>query len=165
MKIKENILKKIGETEFSGAVNMLIKPIGMIISIIYTPLLLAFLGNEKYGLWATVLSIINWINYFDAGIGNGLRNLLSKEVGNKQYNETKKSVSTAYGLLMVIAGVTLTLLVILTYKLDWYEIFSTTIDMKYTLLISFTFICINFVLALSNMLLYALQKAEVVLFN
>lgn len=139
---------------------MLIKPISMVISIVYTPLLLAFLGDEKYGLWATLLSVINWINYFDVGIGNGLRNLLSKEIAEDEKEGAQKSVSTAYTIISAIAFVVFVALLISVFALDWKTIFSTAIDMKWPLLISFAFICINFILALSNTLLYALQKSE-----
>ena len=155
-----NILKSIDRTEKSGMINMLIKPISMLISIVYTPLLLSFLGDEKYGLWATLLSIINWINYFDVGIGNGLRNLLSKEFAEQNYHEAKKSVSTAYTVLSIIAGVVYVVLILSVIILDWNSIFSTTIEVGLTLTISFTFICINFVLALSNILFHALQQSE-----
>lgn len=158
MKIK--LLSKISVTEKSGAINMLIKPISMLISIVYTPLLLAFLGDEKYGLWATLLSVINWINYFDVGIGNGLRNLLSKEIAEDEKGEAKKSVSTAYTIISGIALIVFVVLMVSVFAMDWKTLFSTKIDMRLPLLISFAFICVNFVLALSNTLLYALQKSE-----
>ena len=59
------INSKIGTTEKSGLITMLIKPISILISFFYTPLLLSFLGNEKYGIWSTILSITTWINFFD----------------------------------------------------------------------------------------------------
>lgn len=159
MAIKQ-VLNKLGNTEKSGIINMLIKPISMLISIVYTPLLLAFLGDEKYGLWATILSIINWINYFDVGIGNGLRNLLSKEIAEENYDEARKSVSTAYMILSMIALGVYFVLVLSVIFLNWNTIFSTTIEIRPTLTISFTFICLNFVLALSNILFHALQQSE-----
>lgn len=147
-------------TTRSGIINMCLKPVSMFLSLAYTPLLLAYLGDIKYGLWATVLSIINWINYFDVGIGNGLRNLLTKELSEEQYEEAKKSISTAYCVLTCISGVVLILVLIITISMDWFSFFSTDIDMRVTLAISFIAICINFVLSLSNILLYALQLSE-----
>ena len=76
----KKIIKSVGLTT-------IIKPVGMIVSFIYTPMLLAYLGEEKYGIWITVLTVINWINYFDVGIGNGLRNCLASEVGQRKYDE------------------------------------------------------------------------------
>lgn len=147
-------------TTRSGIINMCLKPVSMFLSLAYTPLLLTYLGDAKYGLWATLLSIINWINYFDVGIGNGLRNLLAKELSEEQYEEAKKSISTAYCVLTCISGIVLLIVLILTTSIDWFSFFATDIDMRPTLAISFILICVNFVLSLSNTLLYALQLSE-----
>lgn len=156
----EIIRNKIDTTTKSALINLCIKPVGMVLGLVYTPLLLNYLGMEKYGLYATLISIISWINYLDIGIGNGLRNLLSKELANEELNEAKKSVSTAYLMLSAISIILLIVLIIGTLFLDWSSILKTEIDMKTPLLISFIFICINFVLALCNTLLYALQLSE-----
>mgnify|MGYP000971711398 CR=1 FL=1 len=163
MRIKiESFFKKyhIDATDKSGIKNMALKPLGMILSLVYTPLLLSYLGDVKYGLWTTILSVISWINYCDIGIGHGLRNLITKEMTDKKYKDAQKSVSTAYIVLTIIACIILVVLILITFTLNWYNIFNTSIDMKLPLLISFIFIVINFVLALCNTLLYALQLSE-----
>ena len=156
----KRIIKQISNTERSGIINMCIKPISMIISLLYVPLLLRYLGDSKYGLWATMLSIINWINYFDVGIGNGLRNILSKELYNNDMYEARRSVSTAYIILTGIATIVYVILIASVFLFDWKYVFSTDINVMPVLIISFSFISINFVLALSNTLWYALQKPE-----
>ncbi|WP_288951938.1 hypothetical protein [uncultured Catenibacterium sp.] len=147
-------------TTKSGLINMALKPASMLLTILYTPMLLSYLGDEKYGLWVTLLSIINWVNYFDVGIGNGLRNLLAKELAEDELNEVKKSVSTAYITLSIIAGSIMIVSIIFSLLVNWRLIFNTDLDMRGPLLISVMFICINFVLALSNTILYALQLSE-----
>ena len=144
----------------SGMINLALKPVSLVISLIYTPILLSYLGDERYGLWATLLSIINWVNYFDVGIGNGLRNLLSKEIADKKELDAQKSVSTAYIILSGISSILLILLLVSVAFVNWNGIFSTEIDMRAPVAISFTLIIINFVLSLINTLLYALQKSE-----
>lgn len=157
----KNLLSRyISSTEKSGFVNMILKPISLILSLLYTPLLLSYLGDEKYGLWATILSVISWINYFDIGIHNGLRNVLSKEIPAGEYKEAQKSVSTATVVLSLIAGVLLIILVVLTLTVNWNKFFSTEIDMRSPVMISFVFICVNFILSISNIVYYALQKSE-----
>jgi O-antigen/teichoic acid export membrane protein len=162
MKRIEALLEKfhVDAADISGLKNMGMKPIAMLLSFIYIPILLSYLGDEKYGLWTTILSVISWVNYFDVGIGHGLRNILTKELTEKRYKDAQKSVSTAYIALTGIAFVILVILIILTFTSNWYSVFNTTIDMKIPLLISFIFIVINFVLALCNTLLYALQMSE-----
>ena len=41
---------KMGSTEKSALINMGFKPISAIVSLVYTPMLLSYLGDEKYGL-------------------------------------------------------------------------------------------------------------------
>ena len=55
----KSILERFKNNKLSKSVllNVLLKPIGMIISFLYTPLLLNYLGDEKYGVWVTVLSM------------------------------------------------------------------------------------------------------------
>ena len=45
------------------------KPLSMIISYIYVPIALDYLGVEKYGIWSTILTILSWISYLDIEIG------------------------------------------------------------------------------------------------
>ena len=155
---KKTFLKD--KTGKSGLVNLALKPVSLIISLIYTPLLLSYLGDEKYGLWATLLSIINWVNYFDVGIGNGLRNLLTKEISSQKQQEANKSVSTAYLMLSCISFLMLFVLIIGVLVINWNKVFSTEIDMRGPIAISFTLIVMNFILSLVNTILYALQKSE-----
>lgn len=157
---KNKMLGKLDSTKRSSIVNMALKPLSVILSLFYTPLLLTYLGNEKYGLWSTVLSIISWINYFDIGIGNGLRNTLSTYISEKEYRKAKYAVSTAYLTLSAISIFIFIILLFCIVILDWKLIFSTSVEMELVLLISFFFICLNFILSLGNILLYALQLSE-----
>jgi len=66
----------------SISLNVILKPFSMLVSFFYTPILLSFLGNEQYGVWITMLSVLNWLTIFDFGIGGGFRNLLSQKLAN-----------------------------------------------------------------------------------
>ena len=147
-------------TAKSSIKNMLLRPFGMLLAVVYTPLLLDYLGEEANGVWATVLSVITWINYCDLGIGNGLRNLLARELAEDDYNNAQKSISTAYVVLSGIAIVLLLIMLIPTFLLDWYSVLNTNINVRTMLVITEVYISLNFVLALSNSILYALQKSE-----
>lgn len=164
VKNKMRIFKsgRISSTERSAIINMGLKPVSLVLSLIYTPILLEYLGDEKYGLWATILSVITWISFFDVGIGSGLRNLLSKLIAEDNETDGKKAISTAYIILSIISILLFCILAALALFADWNYFFSTTISLNMVLLITFLFICINFVLALSNSILYALNKAEMV---
>lgn len=164
MKIFENIrmhFKNDGRLKKSIAINIAMKPIGMVVSLLYVPLLLKYLGSEQYGIWVTILSIINWINYFDIGIGNGLRNMLTEELAQKEFSKAKSSVSTAYVSLSVISSVALMIASVFVLLLNWKTVFNTNINVQIPLWISVAFICINFVMSLQKIECYALQKSEI----
>lgn len=152
-------------TARSSVINVIVKPISMLLALVSTPLLLSYLGDEKYGLWATILSVTSWINYCDVGVGNGLRNLLSKQIAKKNFKDAEKSISTAYICLTGVSLTILMVLIIFSIFIDWKSAFKTNIDLQLTMIITFIFICINFVLALSNTVLYALQLSETVSFR
>ena len=47
----KNVKKNIG-------LNILMKPVAMILSFVYVPLALSYLGDERYGVWATISSFV-----------------------------------------------------------------------------------------------------------
>ncbi len=144
----------------SMIVSTLCKPIGLLISFLYTPAMLAYLGDETYGIWATILQIINWVNYFDVGIGQGLRNTLASYIAQKDEEKASHAVSTGYIALSVISGVVLLIGSIAILLVDTNWLFNTSVVVKPALFVSFFCICLNFVLGLVRSQLYATQHAE-----
>ena len=55
-----------------------VKGFGIFISLLVVPVTIKFLNPTEYGIWLTLNSILLWINTFDIGLGNGLRNKLSE---------------------------------------------------------------------------------------
>ena len=65
-----------------------IKGLGMIVNMLSMPLYIDYFNdNMVLGLWFTILTVVNWILSFDVGIGNGLRNHLTKALAEKDYEE------------------------------------------------------------------------------
>lgn len=61
-----------------------IKGLGMIVNMLSMPLYIDYFGNNMIlGLWFTILTVVNWILSFDVGIGNGLRNHLTKALSKR----------------------------------------------------------------------------------
>lgn len=162
MKIKEKFL---GYSNGSIAKNMAIstvcKPISMIISYLYVPIVLNYLGVEKYGVWATILTILSWIGYFDIGIGNGLRNKLTESLSKKD-GQSKKLVSSAYAfiaVLMIAASIVFSVIAAFT---NWNRVFGVSDiseNLAAVVIISVCFMTLNFILSICKNVLYALQKA------
>ena len=144
----------------------LFKGISIILSLVYVPVVLNYLGDYKYGVWASVLSIISWISYFDLGIGNGLRNRLSEALASDGPKiDAKTLISSAYAILGAVVAVVAVVCGVAITLVDWAALLSAW-DVSESLLcvmeISFLGMCFSFVLMLCNNIFYAFQKAQVV---
>lgn len=147
------------------SISMIMKPVSMILSLIYTPLALSFLGDIKYGIWAIILNIVSWINYFDIGIGNGLRNKLAEAIATGDQKSAKTYVSTAYIGTTIISS-TFCVIVSLAWKLfrlsDFFNLNVPDENTDLIIFISVFFVCVNFVLSLSKTSAYAIQQPGII---
>lgn len=157
MTIKERIsallLKKEGLTgkyieQLGGS--LMVRVFGIAITLLYIPLLLDFLNEEKYGIWVTLTTIINWIRIFDVGLGNGLRNKLAEAIALDRKADAKKLVSTSYAILALIFLSILILVLPISHYLDWNSILKayniSAGELKMLTSISISFILVGFVL-------------------
>ena len=89
--------------------------IGNIVGIIYTPIMLRMLGQEEYGLYALVGSMIATLSLVDLGFGNACIRYISKyrALGDKEkeynVNGLFLLINTVIGILALIIGLYLIL--------------------------------------------------------
>lgn len=144
---------------------MVMKPLSILLSMVYTPIVLAFLGETKYGVWAIVLNIVSWINYFDIGIGNGLRNRLTESITRGNEKDSHKYVSTAYvgtALISVSFFVLITVIWNLFGLSAFFKLNVSGENTNIVILFSVLFVCVNFVLSLSKTSAYAIQQPGII---
>ena len=105
-----NIKKIFNDSEYrlvaiNICLSILFKGGSLILSLFNTRLYILYFGNDTIlGGWYAILSILNWILYFDLGIGNGIRNKIVVPLERKDYSVVKKYVSTGYVVIGVISG-------------------------------------------------------------
>lgn len=64
----------------------ILKIISLSTSLLIVPITINYLNKEVYGIWMTITSILFWINTFDIGLGNGMRNYLTEAISQKNYS-------------------------------------------------------------------------------
>ncbi len=111
VKAKKNIIASFG-----------IKGISIIIGFIFVPLLINYLGTFEYGIWITLGSIVGWINYFDIGLGNGLRNKFAEALAKDEKKLAQIYVSTTYAALSMIFGTFFVIFLAVNPFLNWSTI-------------------------------------------
>lgn len=148
------------------ALSGLCRPISLVVNFLYIPIVLKFLGDEKYGVWATLLTILSWISYFDIGIGNGLRNKLTEAISEGRIDDSKKLVTSAYVFISAIMACLLIIVCIIARFIDWNKLLgvSPTFDenLLIIILVCVLFVSSNFILSICRNILYAIQKASFV---
>ena len=163
---------KIRTTNFLSQVksSLIYKILSILISFILVPIMIRYLGNEKYGVWATLLTIINLVIFFDFGIANGTRNYISKALFElKNNNEVKSFISTGYGSLIIFSIILYILFYIISFWINWQLIFNITDisnkDLQRTVNITLFFILLNFSLSMSHQVYNAIQKSSLIVIN
>lgn len=149
LKIKKSII-----------LNVLLKPIAMILSLLYTPVILRYLGAETYGLWTTISSTISWILTFDVGIGNGLRNRLVESLDKGDIKASKHLISTAYVSLSLITMAIFIFFLVINCFVNWNSFFNTEENVGPIIIITVIAICMSFILSLINTISFSLQRSE-----
>ena len=144
--------------------SLIIKGFGILISLLLVPLTLGYLNPYEYGIWITLNSILTWINYFDIGLGNGLRNKLTEALAIKDYNMAQMYVSTALVLLFFIALILYALFLILSSFISWYDILnveSSIRNLDTIVMIVMFCMCICFVLRIIGTIFLSYQNTWV----
>ena len=137
----------------------LIKALSIIISIIYVPLVLDFLDQEKYGIWVTLTTIVNWIKILDIGMGGGMRLKLSETIALQLPQKGRIYVSTTYGIIGGIFLFVLLLFYFINPFLNWQNILNSSLipQSQLTAITAFsvTFIILGFILQSVNLIYLA----------
>ena len=149
----------------SAVLSLAFKGLSMLLSLISAPLLLEILGEYRYGVWASIGSMISWVYMCDLGIGNGLRNKLAISFVNNDRIATKNYISIAYILVGIISVICFLAAVIFTFFVDFEQLLGVSLgteSIDAVFIVAVAFVCTNFVASLVYHILYAMQKTELV---
>jgi O-antigen/teichoic acid export membrane protein len=105
-----------------GATALLAKLVAMVAALATVPLTVRYLGAERYGLWATLFSILAWLSLADLGLCNGLMNALSQAFGQGRRDLAREYVSTAFWGLSGIAVLLGALISLSQGRIDWMSV-------------------------------------------
>ncbi len=144
--------------------SFILKIISAALNFLLVPVLYTVLGNNYFGIWAFLLTLVSWISIFDIGIGNGLRNKLTEAISLKKTIDARKYISTAYITVSAIGLLLILISVCLVNILNWEIIFNTKesfkSEFKFVMLIYFISIILTFILNLINSILSAFQLSS-----
>ena len=113
----------------------------------------------------TLSSVLAWFEFFDIGLGNGLRNRFAEAVARGNHELARIYVSTTYAILGIIFTAVLLLFYAVNPFLEWTKILNTSLvperELSLLALIVFTFFILRFIFKLIGTILMADQRPAV----
>lgn len=151
----KNVIRQIGAS-------MILKFISVCLNIVMVPILLTKLGAEKYGIWSTLLMVMQWVLLMDIGIGNGLKNRLIESLSKNKLPEAKEYVSTAYFSLGFFGIILMIVITPIFFLFNWNKIFNSyaqsNTDLRSIVMILIYTTIFYLILSLINQILSAVQR-------
>ncbi len=153
--VKKNIFRSI-----------IIKGCSILINLLFVPITLNYVNEERYGIWLTLSSIVMWFNFFDLGLGNGLRNKLAEAVALNDIDSQKKIISTTYASMITISLIISLVYFFIKPYIQWNSLLGVNLKYKselnqlaFALVLMF---CMQFVLQIINAINNAFQMSFLV---
>jgi O-antigen/teichoic acid export membrane protein len=136
--------------------------VGMVAGLVMIPIALNYLNPTKYGVWLILSSLIAWVNFFDIGLGNGLRNKLAEALASQDFVRARTYVSTTYAILTIIISALLVSFFFVNQFINWFKVLnvppSFNEDLGLLIVVVFFFFALRFVLGLIVTILTADQR-------
>lgn len=136
----------------------------ILISVVYR----YFSNDELNGIWLTISSLLTWMTFFDFGIANSLRNIITKTLSEKKINLTNRYIFTTY-IVMILPVIVIVIIGLFSItNINWIEFFNVkliTLSNEYLIyFIGLTIVLysINFYLSILYAILHALYKSYLI---
>nr|WP_315473971.1 oligosaccharide flippase family protein [uncultured Rhodoferax sp.] len=146
--------------QIKGAV--VFKAVAMLASFLAIPMMIRYLGQEQFGVWSTLLTVMSWIVFFDLGVGNGLRNKVAEALARNDKAEAANYIASGYSLIGLIALVLWALVTSASFFVPWHAVFNTQsiseATLRLTVQVAVFFVVFNFWIGLISAILGAVQK-------
>ncbi|MCX6826362.1 MAG: oligosaccharide flippase family protein [candidate division Zixibacteria bacterium] len=94
-----NILRQFGKNILTGGASLAVR---MVLVFLVTPLLIHTLGNDLYGVWVLIFSIINYMTICDFGLQQALVRFISKFLGLNDYQKINSVLNTAFSVYALV---------------------------------------------------------------
>lgn len=144
--------------------SLIAKFFNLLIGFITVPLVLNYLDKYNFGIYSTLTSILLWIDLFDIGLGQGLRNKLTIAYTEKNIELCKKYISTTYAILIIISFSLIIFFYISGFFISWNKILNVdkipSNELNLLAGIVFTSFSIRFVTSIINKIYFAMHKSS-----
>lgn len=166
---KNSLLTKFKKIFFSifsksNLYNYLIQLGTILINLLLLPMLLTILNKERFGVWQTMLSIISYVSLLNFGLGNGLRNSITKYSIHNDFNSINKAIGQTIikmTKIILLASLIIFPLYFLFFNptVFFRNLSNINVEVKISIAIYLLFFMTNIILSLSTSISFGLRKS------
>ncbi len=92
------------------------------------PLTIHYLGDERFGLWMTINSLLAIASFADLGIGNGVLNVISNAYGKNDWRRIRLAISSGFAVLAAIGAASFAIIAVSLRFISVADSFKLTTD-------------------------------------
>lgn len=141
--------------------SFLLKGWSAVVVFLSVPITLKCLGEYNNGVWLTISSMLLWIDNFDIGLGNGMRNKLSIYLAQDDIKGARSLISSTFAMLTTIIIPVLLFIIGLIFFCDTYSFLNVNpnqiTDLNTILITTVLLVCITFIFKLTGNFYMGLQ--------
>ncbi|TLD70900.1 hypothetical protein FEM03_11385 [Phragmitibacter flavus] len=139
------------------------KTTGLLVSVLSVPLAIEHLGDERYGLWMAITSLLSWLALSDLGLSYSLSLSVATAYGRDDQKAAQQSVSSAFYALSFVALALGAVFLLVAPWIPWNSLFNvveplTKSELVPALMVAFILFVINFPLSIPSRVLSAYQE-------
>jgi O-antigen/teichoic acid export membrane protein len=110
----------------TGGTAVLARAVQVSTSLVTIPLAVHYLGNERFGLWMTISSVLAMANFADFGVGNGVLNTVADAFGKNDFDRIRGAISSGFAVLSTVGLLLLALFGSTFAWVSWADVFRVT---------------------------------------
>lgn len=107
-------------------VSFFFRGISVLVMFALVPLLIGQINSEKYGVWLTLVTFISSFSFFDIGLGNGLKNILTHSLTENDNEKANRAISTAYISISLLMLFFIVIFLLINPFVNWTSILNTS---------------------------------------
>jgi len=149
-----------------GGSAILNRGLAMLVNLATLPLLLRYLGAQRYGIWVTVSTTVVMLAVLDLGIASTLTNHISRAQAARNALAARVYYTTAFWIMAALAVAIAFAFLLVNHFISWNSVLRlhdqrATQDAEWCVITSVSFFLINLPLGLANRALAGYQLVHV----
>lgn len=88
-----------------AVLGILLRLIAIVGTFLTMPIMLDRLGPAELGIWLVLMSIFQWITFFDLGVAAGARNEMARAFASREKSKIRQAIATGLFYTVVMSSI------------------------------------------------------------